>query len=103
MNNGIYSTNQDVSKSKYCLMYFSIILTIMIIIIVNFFETRNAFEENKIIEFRPNELCEHFIIELDLCKQLNKESDCLEKVVQMKQCFSDVLLISNFIIGEELQ
>jgi len=87
MNN--FPASQDVSKSKFCLMYFSIILIIIIIIIVNYFETRNAFEENKIFEFRPNNICLPFINELDICKKI--ESNCNEKVIQVKQCYTDVI------------
>ena len=93
-NNVIFAPNQDVSKSKFCLMYFSIILIIMVVIIVNYVETRNAFKDNKVFIFRGSQLCHNFTSDLDSCQKNDRmkaeNNNCAEKILKVKECYSDV-------------
>ncbi len=104
MNDGMFPPNQDTSKSKYCLMYFSLILIILVVIIVNFIETKNAFDENKIFEFSSTQLCGNFMKDLDKCKNSKELGvNCNEKVVKVKQCISDVFYNNNLRLKVTIQ
>lgn len=84
-------------KSKYCLLYFSIWSTILLLFIINYFLTINSFDDLVIVHISPEKVCSSFIEDHNKCINRYKIPDSTDLIVEcsiqsqsLKNCYDSV-------------
>lgn len=95
-NNKIIKTESK--KWIICLIHFLIYSTIVIILITNYVLTKDNFKDNKVINMKPQQICNIYIKEHNEC--LNKYrteseptkiiNDCVGANLQLQTCYDQV-------------
>lgn len=92
-------TNIEQNKSwKYMLIYIIFFIGVLIFSIINYFETTNAFDDNRTIQLNPEFLCKPLNQILNLCLDQYKNNtppgeivlDCNQQSSEVQKCYDRV-------------
>jgi hypothetical protein len=67
------NNNDESNKIRFCLLYFVIIGLFVLVLIVNYLITYDAFSENKVVYLDPNKVCKDYVYRFNKCLSSKKD------------------------------
>jgi hypothetical protein len=90
-------------KWKFCFIHILIFIFLFIIVFINFIVTIDAFDDNKILTMHPDEICDIYIQEHNICLNLNRNitkpdeiiEECASSNLRLQVCYDQVKLYNR--------
>ena len=93
-------------KMKFCLIYLLIIMSLSTFIILNYYETKDAFDKNKYVLLPPEKICKKSLNIFSECiKEKNNCDKCVYENKAVEDCYDEANLMNQlcFIYLSELE
>lgn len=82
-------------KHQYCFLYFCGIISLFILLWINYFITSASFEANEYVPISIELACNKAVSKYEQCLEKEKEDNCFEESSSVEQCYDSVFSINK--------